>query len=105
MINMMLTTEPVKRSYSEEDEKKGSHGGARCSAHALRAGTGKRGEKDKKGRHMTGFLLAKGCLLEICGNVLSLRGISRNSVNSRGHTAVFNVNEPTSLHCTWKFLL
>lgn len=48
MINMMLTTEPVKRSYSEEDEKKGSHGGARCSAHALRAGTGKRGKKRQK---------------------------------------------------------
>lgn len=102
---MMLTTESIKRSYSKEDEKKGSHGGAHSSAHALRASAGKRKKKTKKGRHMTGFLLAKGCLLEICGNVLSLRGISRNSVSGRGHTAVFHGNETTSLHCTWKFLL
>lgn len=54
-----------QRVHTAKKMRRGSVGGARGSAHASLAGTGKRGgKKDTKGRHMTGSLcmpLGIGC--------------------------------------------
>lgn len=42
-------------------KKKGSHSRALLGA-CVTGGYGKGGKKDKKGRHMTGFLFVRGCL-------------------------------------------